>query len=186
MNRILLLLLLVAAAIGAEAQENIFTVSGGYSFANIKNIETNTTGWRINSLYEFAPMGGNFSHGISLGYINTGAEVDESETTISYKTHSIPFYYAPKYTFGENTFKVFVKGVFGMHYSGLKRTGGLTGIESKVFDFGFYGGASAGILYEINELVFINAEYEWAYLSNFWHGEGFFNSVMLGLGFWFD
>ena len=52
-------------------------------------------------------------------------------------------------------------------------------------DSGFYGGLGTGITINISELVLMNLEYEWAYLSNSWYRDGFMNSVMLGIGFKF-
>ena len=50
-------------------------------------------------------------------------------------------------------------------------------------DTGFYGGASLGAMYSFNEKVFINAEYEWTYLSNSYYRDGEVQSAMIGLGF---
>ena len=47
---------------------------------------------------------------------------------------------------------------------------------------GFYGGASAGIMVMLSETIFINAEYEWAYMSNTYYLDRFVNSAMGGIG----
>ncbi len=70
-----------------------------------------------------------------------------------------------------------------MHISGYKRTGTLTEITST--DMGFYGGVGAGGEFHLSDKIFINAEYEWAYMSNSFYREGFINSVMAGIGFKF-
>jgi len=49
-------------------------------------------------------------------------------------------------------------------------------------DFGFYGGGGAGLMYFVNESVFINAEYEVAYMTNSFYRNGVMNSVLLGIG----
>lgn len=180
MKGILILVLLAGAVAFAQAQENMVTLSGGYAFANLEETETSATGWRINGLYEFIPHGGKISHGISFGYIGTSAEAGAGETASTYKLHTWPIYYAPKYTFGKNKFNAFLKGVFGMHYSGYDRTGAFT--EAGTFDIGFYGGAGAGITVKFKEKFYIVGEYEWAYLSNSLYRDGFMNSAMGGIG----
>ena len=180
MKQILMACLFLCLFGFTRAQENLFSLSGGYSFANIEDAETNSTGWRINGLYEFNPSAGSFSHGVSIGYIRTNGESDALVQTTYYKLNSIPVYYAPKYMFGSESFKGFVKGALGMHYSFMTRTGGLG--ELSTHDWGFYGGASAGIMYFFNEKLFLNLEYEWAYLSNTYYRDGFMNSAMGGIG----
>ena len=173
----------------SRAQENYLTISGGYAFANVEDVDEGTTGWRVNILYEFAPLGGNLSHGMSFGYIHTeGTATDQgvvsSET--EFKAGHFPLYYVPKYTFldPESTFRPFVKGALGFHFSDYDKRGPLGGTVD-TGDAGFYGGLGAGITVNISELLLINLEYEWAYLSNSWYRDGFMNSAMLGIGFKF-
>jgi hypothetical protein len=165
------------------AQENRVTLSGGYVFANLEEVETNTSGWRINALYEFNPHEGMFAHGLSFGFMSNSAEYTSLAQATEYKINSWPIYYAPKVMFGKNAFKVFIKGALGLHISSLTRSGSLGDLSSN--DTGFYGGASAGLMYKIGEMIFINAEYEWAYLSNSYYRDGFINSAMGGIGFMF-
>lgn len=183
MKRILLLLFITGAVTFTQAQENMVTISGGYAFANLEDLDESATGWRLNGLYEFIPHAGKMSHGLSFGYIGTSADVGEGENASTYKLHTWPIYYAPKYTFGKNKFNAFVKGAFGMHYSGYDRTGALT--EVGTFDMGFYGGAGAGIKFLFREKFYIVGEYEWAYLSNSLYRDGFMNSAMGGIGITF-
>jgi hypothetical protein len=171
---------LILFSITAWSQENIFTLSGGYAFANVEEVDTDATGWRINGLFEFNPQGGNVAHGLSVGYIGTSAEYTVLSENVEYNINSWPIYYAPKFMFGNESMKGFIKGALGMQFSGIKRTG--PAFEIKDNDFGFYGGASAGLMKIINEKMFINVEYEWAYLSNSYYKDGFMNSVMLGIG----
>ena len=168
------------------AQENSVTISGGYAFANIEDVDEGSTGWRINALYEFIGMNEHLSHGVSLGYINTKATSGSGSSETEFKAGHWPLYYAPKYSFlkSESTFRPFVKGALGMHYSDYDRIGVLGG-DIDGGDVGFYGGLGAGITINISELVLFNLEYEWAYLSNSWYRDGFMNSAMLGLGFKF-
>ena len=164
-----------------HAQENRITLSGGYSFANIEDVDQNGQGWRVNALYEFNPNEGMVAHGLSFGYIGLNATTENLQTA-EYKTNTLPLYYAPKLILGKNSFKAFLKGALGLHFSSYKRE---AAIETSTWDTGFYGGLAAGIVKGIGDHAFVNLEYEWAYLSNSFYRDGFMNSVMLGFGYKF-
>ena len=55
MKKNYLLLVLAFVSTFALCQENVVTLSGGYSFANIEDADANANGFRINGLYEFNP-----------------------------------------------------------------------------------------------------------------------------------
>ena len=179
MKRKLLTIVLVIFSMTIWAQENMFSLSGGYVFTNVENVDANATGFRINGLFEYNPQGGSWAHGVSFGYINTKATTTGTQSN-DYAFTNLPIYYAPKYLIGKKSFKGFVKGALGMHFSYLSRTGTLAEISD--WSFGFYGGASAGLMKTFNDKIFINLEYEWAYLSNANYRDGFINSVMGGVG----
>ena len=182
MKRKVFIAVLVLLSMKAISQENMVTLSGGYSFANIEDIDARGTGWRINGLYEFNPWGGNIAHGVSFGYINLSATEGVGQQVIDISVNSFPIYYAPKVMFGNERFKGFVKGALGMQFAGLKREG-LISISDN--DFGFYGGGGAGIMIFIKENIFINAEYEIAWASNSWYRDGWISTVGGGIGFKF-
>lgn len=182
-NYILIIAVLLFSA-PAWCQENLFTLSGGYSFANVEEVDTDATGWRINGLYEFNPNAGSVAHGINIGYIATSADfegaIGQDNVSSEYKINSVPIYYSPKFLFGKGSTKGFIKGALGIQRSYLKRTGTLT--EWTADDFGFFGGAGIGLMKGFGEKVFINLEYEWAYMSNSFYKNGFMNSALLGIG----
>lgn len=188
MKRIILSLGIAFLSIGAFAQENIFTISSGYAFANPENYSNDATGYRINGLIEMNPMQGKFAHGFSLGYIHTKASQDvtvgNNTSSSTVKLNTFPVYYAPKVMLGNGKVKGFVKGAIGLHFSTYKLEGALVD-EGTTNDVGFYGGAGLGGMYNISETMFVNCEYEWAYLSNSWYGDGFMNTAQIGLGFRF-
>jgi len=167
-------------SVTAWSQENRFTLSGGFAFANLEDIDADATGFRINGLYEYNPGGGKLAHGFSIGYIGTNATETGTRGNSDYKINSWPIYYAPKLMLGNGSAQGFIKGALGMQFSGLKRTGSLGELSDN--DFGFYGGASVGFMKSFGEKTFINLEYEWAYLSNSFYKDGFMNSAMLGIG----
>ncbi len=182
MKKNILITFLILVSIKAISQENMVTLSGGYSFANIEDTDVKGTGWRINGLYEMNPMGGMLAHGISVGYINLTATESVAQQTVTNTIGSLPVYYAPKVMFGNDKFKGFVKGALGFQYSWLKREALVTIKDS---DFGFYGGGGAGIMIFLKENIFLNGEYEIAWASNSSYKDGWISTVSGGIGFKF-
>jgi hypothetical protein len=182
MKKRFLITFLVLLSMKAFSQENVVTLSGGYSFAKIEDTDIKGTGFRINGLYEFNPNGGMLAHGVSFGYIGLKAEETIGQTVQSYTINSFPIYYAPKAMFGSEKVKAFVKGALGAQFAGLKREGAISLSDS---DFGFYGGGGAGLMFFIKENIFINAEYEIAWASNNWYKDGWMNTAMAGIGYKF-
>jgi len=163
------------------AQENRFSLTGGYVFSNIEETDTEATGWRLNVTYEFNPGDGMFSHGFTFGYLGTTGDFTSATKRSDYKSNSFPVYYAPKISVGKGNLKGFLKGALGTHITGYKRTGTLAE-EISTVDMGFYGGVSAGGSLDLGDKLFISAEYEWAYMSNTYYKDGFVNSAMGGIG----
>ena len=182
MKRNLLTITMMCLCVIALAQENSFSVSGGYAFGNIEDVDTGASGFRINAVFEFSPGATSFSHGLAVGYIGTTADFRSGTENTNYTLNSFPIYYAPKFTIGQGNLKLFVKGALGTHITGFKHTGAL---EITSTDMGFYGGLGAGIMLNLGEKLFLSAEYEWAYMSNSYYRDGFINSAMAGIGFRF-
>jgi hypothetical protein len=182
MKRNLFVFILILVSIKALSQENMITISGGYSFANIEDTDVKGTGWRVNGLYEFNPSGGMIAHGFSVGYIGLKASEGVGSQTINYTINSWPIYYAPKVMFGKEKIKLFIKGALGVQFAGLKKEGLLIVSDN---DFGFYGGGGGGIMIFLKENLFINAEYEIAWASNNWYKDGWINTAGGGIGYKF-
>ena len=70
--------------------------------------------------------------------------------------------------------------MIGGQHATVSRTRSNT--EVKASDFGFYGGAGGGLMFFVNEKVFLNAEYEIAYVTNNYYHNGLFQSASLGIG----
>ena len=183
MKKNILLITLVAMAVTSYGQENKFTLSGGYAFANLEETDTDASGFRINGLYEFMPVGTKVAHGFSVGYIGTNASTTLQGDPIDYKISSWPIYYAPKFIFGQKSVKGFIKGALGWQFSKIKREG--PAVEASANDSGFYGGAALGVMKDVNEKLSINLEYEWAYQGNSYYRDGFMNTINLGIGYIF-
>lgn len=182
MKRNILLAILILISVKAFSQENMMTIGGGYSFANIEDSDTKATGWRVNGLYEFNPAGSILAHGFSFGYISVSASEGVGQQIIESTINSFPIYYAPKVMFGKEKLKIFVKGALGMQFATLKREG-VVSISDK--DFGFYGGGGGGIMLFLKENIFLNAEYEIAWASNNCYKDGWISTAGGGIGFKF-
>ena len=184
MKRLITLCIGISILFAAKAQETNITVKGGYAFANIEDVEESSSGWRLGGLFEYVPYSTNLSHGFSIGYIGTNSTIEENVGPNSeLKANHWPFYYVPKYSFGDKAIRPFVKGALGFHISSYDYGGTLRDIETG--DAGFYGGLGAGLNARLGDVMFLNLEYEWAFLSNSWYSNGFVNSLELGLGFRF-
>jgi hypothetical protein len=187
MKKIFTAIVLALITVVAFSQKNAVIMNGGYSWVNvdaneIKEDDPNIkgTGWRINGEYAWNPNDGNFAYGIALGYISVGATYDDGGGSIDYKFSTIPMYFAPRYMFGSEKLKGFIKAIIGFQLSTFERKvsgGTLTGDDN-----GFYGGGGAGILFHINDRIFLDAEYEIAYLTNDYYRNGLMQTVMGGIG----
>jgi len=180
MKRVSIVLVFTLLVTLGFSQENAVTLSGGYAFATIEDTDVKTTGWRINGLYEYNPAGGNWAHGISFGYVSLSGESKVSSQTTQYDINTWPIYYAPKYLFGGDSFKGFIKGAIGWQISNLERSGSFATITDN--DAGFLGGGGVGAQYLLNEKVFLSAEYELVWMSNSFYKDGWLNTASLGIG----
>lgn len=179
MKKYLFILPLIMLNAYVYCQENMVTLSGGYSFANIEDTDVKGTGFRINGQYEFNPMDSKFAHGFSFGYIGLSASEGVGTQTINYTINSFPLYYAPKVMFGKEKIKAFIKGALGVQFAGLKREGA---VNLSDHDFGFYGGGGGGVMVFLKENIFLNAEYEIAWASNNWYKDGWISTAGGGIG----
>ena len=180
MKTVSIILVLVLANALAFGQKNIFTLSGSYALSNIEETDVTGKGWRINALYEINPSDGKWVHGFSFGFVKTTADYIEGLNTSSYNANNWPIYYAPKFIFTEGLFKGFVKGALGVHFSSIERSGALESLKEN--DFGLAAGGGLGMMYSLNENLFVNAEYELLWMSNSYYGEGLLSTAGLGVG----
>jgi hypothetical protein len=161
-------------------QESRFTLSGGWSSANIEDADVNADGWRINGLYEYVPYHSKFAHGFSFGYIGVSADKTSGSAVTTYDISTVPLYYAPKFSFGKEKLNGFIKGALGAQFSSFKRTGSLGYLKSN--DFGFAGGGGAGITIFFKGNLFLTGEYELLWVSNSFYRDGLLNNALIGLG----
>jgi opacity protein-like surface antigen len=181
MKQVFLFLLISTIALAGFSQENLVSILGGYSFSSIEDSDVTASGWRINGSYGFNPEGGKWVTGIGIGYVSMTATASSGGAdTAEYKLSSLPIYFEPKFLFGSDKAKGYVKGALGFHNSNYERTGTLLVVDGG--DWGFYGGVGAGIKFFVSDLIFINAEYEFAWISNSIYKNELLNSIMGGIG----
>jgi hypothetical protein len=184
MKKYVLLVALSLMTTWGWAQENNLTLSFGYAFANPEASDENADGFRINGLYEFNPNQGKVAHGFNIGYVLTKYSQEGQVGLEEFSIRSWPIYYAPKLMLGNSDkFKFFLKAALGMHFSKYKTD--RTAVDVETADAGFYGGAGLGGMLFLKENIFLNLEYEWAYMSNSYYDNGFLNTAQLGAGFRF-
>lgn len=189
MKQLFITLALVSIAFIGVSQNNMVSLSGGWVWVNIDDSEYFTedpnikgSGWRINGTYDYNPNGGNVAYGFTVGYISASASYTDNtdEETTDYSITSIPFYFAPKFMFGSDRVKGFVKLALGAQSATMKKTG--AGADLTVSDFGFYGGIGAGLMVFVSEKVFLSGEYEFAYVTNNYYRNGVMQSATIGIG----
>ena len=122
MKRLLLTLIIACTAFYGFSQQNLLSLSGGYSFANVDDSEylsedpnIKGTGWRINGTYDFNPNEGKIAYGFSIGYISVSASYTGTTGTTDYTVNTMPYCFAPKYLFGNEKFKGFIKLAIGVN-----------------------------------------------------------------------
>ncbi len=172
-------------SITAYSQETI-NLSGGVVLANAidysgyfdEDYHTDATGWRITGTYEAGPLQSKkLIHGVSFSYMLSSTTIKQYDADISVRT--IPLCYAPKYLIGSEKAMAFARAEVGMQFTRIK-VGGL--IDESDNDFGFYGGLGVGGMLYVSKTVFLNLEYELAWMSNTFYANGYINSVQLGIG----
>ena len=188
MKRFLFTISFISISFFGFSQESMVSLSGGWAWANIDDSDfyaedpnIKGTGWRINGTYDYVPsVGSKIVYGFSIGYINVSASYDGGEGTDDYEVSSVPFYFAPKFLLGNSEkFKGFLKLMIGGQSASMKKSGT---VNVSANDFGFYGGGGAGLMYFVNDQIFLNLEYELAYVTNEYFRNGVMNSALIGIG----
>jgi hypothetical protein len=182
------LLLICFSSCFAQEKHRV-SLNGGYVMTTIEDHDTKASGWRITGLYEFKPADGKILHGLAFGFVNvTGNKeyvTNDSGVNVNqkadYKVSTIPVYYAPKMFFGSGeNLKFFANLMIGVQFSTFELTN--DDGRLKYTDNGFYGGGGAGINYDLEEKLFLNAGYEISYVSQGFYSDGIMHSVNVGIG----
>jgi len=190
MKRFFITITLVSIAFLGFSQENKVNITGGYAWLNASDNDYNnsendikTSGWRITGTYEYNPNEGKVAYGFSIGYIDMSGSYNgtaDSVYTADYSVSSIPLYFAPKFLFGNDRIKGFIKLNLGGIRTNFERTGTGTGVSAT--GYGFYGGAGAGLEINVSENIYIIGDYEINYVSSSYYSGSLLQSASGGIG----
>ncbi len=180
MKKLLTILSLSLLSVSVQAQENALSLLGGYSFGTGSVSSSQPTGWRINALYEFTPNASSWSIGGAVGYISLSGSSTYLLTSSSYKVQAVPISLVPKFSFGSESFKGYLRGIIGSAITTISYTGTVVGTSDNQWGMSF--GFGAGGTYYLNEKMFLSADYEWLRLSNIYDDAGSINSASVGIG----
>jgi len=164
----------------AQAQENSIALFGGYSFGTGSVSDAKPTGYKINLLYEFAPGASSWSVGGSVGYISLSGSSSGALAGYSFKVQAVPICLVPKFSFGSEKFKGYLKGAIGTGITTITYTGTLVGTNDN--QWGMTLGLGAGASYFLNDRLFLSADYEWLRISNIYEDSGGISSASAGIG----
>jgi len=187
MQKLTLAISLILSAFTAYSQETI-TLSGGMVLSNAidysgyfnEDYTASGNGFRITGTYEVGPLKPKkFIHGVTAGYMLSSTTVSKYGESFDISVRTLPFCYSPKYLIGNEKVMAFAKASLGVQFTRLKVTGVLDDSDN---DWGFYGGIGAGGMAYLSKTVFLNLEYELAFMSNTFYANGYINSVQLGIG----
>jgi hypothetical protein len=179
MKKATILILFFLASVSVFSQDVFLTLSGGYASANLSDAASKGTGYKIGGCYEINPMDVHFTLGISFDYVHLTGSSGTSGTR-KYIATSTPFYFSPKYLFGKDKLKAYLKGAFGGQYTKMSTTETSTNYTDH--DFGIVAGGGTGLMYFVNEKVFLNLEYEMLWVSNKFYSDGWINTLSGGIG----
>ena len=190
MKQLFITMTLVSLSFIVFSQENKVNITGGYAWLNANDNDYNNSendikisGWRITGTYEFISNEGKVAYGFSMGYIGMSGSYNgtaDSLYTANYSVSSIPLYFAPKFLFGNDRVKGFIKLTLGGIRTDFERTGTATGVSAT--GYGFYGGGGAGLEIAVSESVYIIGEYEIAYVSSSYYSGSLLQSASGGIG----
>jgi opacity protein-like surface antigen len=180
MKILVTILSLFFLSLSLHAQENSLALFGGYSFSTGSVSTSQPTGWKINALYEFTPNSSSWSVGGAVGYISLSGSSTNLVTSSSFKVQTVPISLVPKFSFGSESFKGYLRGIIGSAITTTTYTGSVVGTSDNQWGMSF--GFGAGATYFLNEKMFLSADYEWLRISNIYDDAGAINSASVGIG----
>jgi hypothetical protein len=170
-------------ATNASAQfkswSQLMSFNGGY--ASLVGEATGNTldGYAFDFTYEQVNMDGNMSGGVMITYLAGHDEDSENDRRINY--HSIPILLQGKYFFGSENLKGYLQGGAGIQFSRIEYTGpNLLLLDG---DSGFAFSLGLGGYFFTDEKIFINAAYNFSYMSNSFYRDGIVHLFKVGIGF---
>ncbi len=175
----LLLLMFCASSLFAQSESNsksmLYTFDLGAAFLKGTEKNTNLTGYNFNITFEY--YGSIPTGGISIGYMRT---IDESEdSTIEYS--SIPVLLQSKYFLTPDSKAFYIQGGVGIHLSRAEILG-KTSFRGDSFA-GLKVLLGIGSYSAINDVLFINVSYNFSWMDISSYQDGIVHTIKIGIGF---
>jgi hypothetical protein len=182
---ILITILVVAGSASAEVGYNDFLLTGTASYVMGQAKETGQTldGASFTLTFESVGSADKVSFGLSFGYAVMEYEQNDAGLVSKQQVSTFPIYLMGRGWFGSGRFQGYLGGAFGVYFSELKTT---TITDHTTTTRGMAGtGLSVplGFIFNLNERVFLNANYTLTWLiDNDFLENGILNSFGVGLG----
>lgn len=178
-----LMLVIFVFTASASAQfknwSKLTTFNGG--FASLVGETTGNTldGYAFDFTYEQINMDGTMSGGIMITYLAGHDGDTENTRRINYA--SLPIMLQGKYFFGSDMVKGYLQGSAGIQFSWVEYSG--PNLLLKDGDSGFAFGLGLGGNFFTDEKIFVNAAYNFSYLTNSFYRDGIVHLFKVGIGF---
>jgi len=183
-SKVLILLMIVSVfATSASAQfktwSKLTSFNGGYALLAGENTGNSLDGYAFDVTFEQVNMDGDMAGGVMIKYLAGHEDDNENDRRINYQ--SIPIMLQGKYLFGSESIKGYLQGGVGIQFSRIEYTGpNLLLLDA---DSGWALGLGLGGYFFTDEKIFINAAYNFSYLTNSFYRDGIVHLVKIGIGF---
>ena len=178
-----ILLLAGSASAGVGYNDFLLTGTGSYVMAKTKDTGETIDGASFALTFESVGSADMVSFGLSFAYAVMDYETNDAGLVSKQEITTFPIYLMGRGWFGTGRFQGYLGGAFGVYFSELKTT---TVTNQTTTTRGMSGtGLSVplGFIFNINERVFLNANYTLNWLiDNDFLENGILNSFGLGLG----
>jgi outer membrane protein W len=183
---ILITILVIAGSASAEVgySDFLLTGTGSYVMGKSKNTGETLDGASFALTFESVGSSDRVSFGLSFAYATMEHETNDAGLVSKQEISTFPIYLMGRGWFGTGKFQGYIGGAFGVYFSELKTT---TVNNQTTTTQGMSGtglSVPAGVIFNLNERVFLSASYALNWLiDNDFLENGILNTFGLGLGF---
>ena len=178
-----LMLLVIVFATNASAQfknwSQQISFNGGYAVLVGEDTGNRLDGYAFDFTYDQVNSDGSLAGGVMISYL--AGHDDDSENEQRINVQSIPILFQGKYFFGSDMIKAYLQGGIGLQFSRIEYTGPRIMLQDG--DSGFTLGLGLGANFFTDEKIFINAAYNFSYMSNSYYRDGIVHLLKVGIGF---
>ena len=157
----------------------LISFNGGYASLVGETTGNTLDGYAFDFTYEQVNMDGDMAGGIMITYLAGHDDDSENDRRINYQ--SIPVMLQGKYFFGSEMIKGYLQGGVGVQFSRIEYTGPNLLLQDG--DSGFALNLGLGGYIFTDEKIFINAAYNFSYMSNSFYRDGIIHLLKIGIGF---